>query len=80
MPKIGFGVGKLTDDYLTPEDQTVMEGSFNRGMMSQQGTMRGSKADYERTSVQQGAGLNQPVAKGTKERKTMPVGRNDGNA
>ncbi len=59
----------LSDEYLKPEDKSVMESNFESGMMQQQNTQRGSKMDGERTSVMQGAGLSQPVADGTKPYK-----------
>lgn len=59
----------LTDGYLGGSDQSTMETSFERGMMQNQNTQRGSKMDGERSSVNQGAGLSQPVSNGTKVRE-----------
>jgi len=64
----------LSDDYLGGSDQSVMEGAFRAGMLQQQGTQQGSKMDGERVTRMQGAGLSQPVGRGTTVR-SKPAGR-----
>jgi len=68
MAKATFTHG-LTDGYLGGNDQSVMEASFNAGMEANQDTMQGSKMDGKRDTVKTSAGLNQPVANGTKNRE-----------
>lgn len=62
---------KVTNHSFTDQDGRLLESAFQGGIMDNQ-TMKGSKGNPTRQSMDKSKGLGQPVRRGTVERVHAP--------